>query len=163
MEPPMPPSPARQLGLTVAPLAVRLPGLSVDMPTAKPIVIMGAGPAGLTAAWKLVNAWSRGGGVGGRRVLCRGHFAHGAGRRLSLRHRRPPLFQQIRRGQPRLAPAHAGRLHRVSAAVAHFLQGQVLQLSARGDERVLEPRGWSRRSAFSGATFRRGSTRCGRS
>ena len=26
------------------------------MPTAKPIVIMGAGPAGLTAAWELVRA-----------------------------------------------------------------------------------------------------------
>src|SRR5476651_1427110 len=29
------------------------------MPTAKPIVIMGAGPAGLTAAWQLIQAGRR--------------------------------------------------------------------------------------------------------
>ena len=71
-------------------------------PTPAEVVIIGAGPAGLTAAYELVKRGITPVGARGR-LRRRRHQPHGAGRRLALRHRRPPLLHQGAGGRGALA------------------------------------------------------------
>jgi glycine/D-amino acid oxidase-like deaminating enzyme len=63
------------------------------------VVIIGAGPAGLTAAYLLAKRGRhRGHGARGRR-RGRRHLAHGPVQGVPLRHRRPPLLHEDRAGR----------------------------------------------------------------
>ena len=100
-------------------------------PLSDPVVVIGAGPAGLTAAYQLVKAGDPVGGGRGRRPGRRDQPDRRAGR-LALRHRRPPLLHQGEAGRGPLARDPAGRgLPAPAAQEPHLLQGQVLRLPAR--------------------------------
>ena len=88
-----------------------------------PVLVAGAGPAGLTAALELARV-----GVpvavheaehAGRR-----HRAHRDLSRLSLRHRRPPLLHEGRRGRAPLARVARPRADPRAAPLAHLLRGR---------------------------------------
>ena len=109
-------------------------------PEAEQVVIIGAGPAGLTAAWELTKRGRHRNRPRGR--LGRGwHQSHRRAGRLAIRHRRPPLLHEGARGRGRVArDPPRRRLPASPAAEPHLLPRQVLRLSARADERGKEPR-----------------------
>ncbi len=104
-----------------------------------PVVIAGAGPGGLTAAYQLTKR-------GQHPVVLEADAVVGGisrtvdARRLALRPRRPPLLHQGARGRGALArdPAR-GRLPPAAPHEPHLLQGQVLRLPAQGHERPAQP------------------------
>ena len=104
------------------------------------IVIIGAGPAGLTAAQELAKA-----GVTST-VLESDDVVGGisrtvAARRVALRHRRPPLLHQGQAGRRLLARDPRGRrVHAPSPVEPHLLPGQVLRLPHQAGERPPQPR-----------------------
>ena len=95
------------------------------------ILVIGAGPAGLTAALlprqggPLGHGHREGPGLRGR------HQPHGALQGLSVRHRRPPLLFQVEGSGRPVGRDFAPRLHRAAAAVTHLLWRKVLFLSAQ--------------------------------
>ena len=103
-------------------------------------LIVGAGPAGLTAGYLLTKA--------GRDVIVlergpgtrRRHQPHRRLQGLPVRHRRPPLLLEVEGGGRPLERDPAGRLHRAAAPVAHLLRRQVLLLSAEGLRGAAQPR-----------------------
>ena len=104
------------------------------------VVIIGAGPAGLTAAYQLTQAGRDRHRARGRHRRRR-HQPHGRARRLALRHRRPPLLHQGGGGRAlwhEILPA--GGLPAPAAHEPHLLQRQVLRLPARADQRAAQPR-----------------------
>ena len=101
-------------------------------PDGRKVVIVGAGPAGLTAAYQLAKA-----GRAASVVLEADDMVGGISRTaeykgLPLRHRRPPLLHQGRRGRRRSGTRCCGDEFLVAAAhVADLLQRQVLRLPAQ--------------------------------
>ena len=116
-------------------------GLSMDGGQAvRDVVVIGAGPAGLTAAYELGK---RGGNLHRARVRRRGrrHQPDRRARRVALRHRRPPVLHQGPRGRGALARDPPGRrLPPAPAAEPHLLPRQVLRLPHPAAERPAEPR-----------------------
>ena len=104
------------------------------------VVVIGAGPAGLTAAYELGKAGRPGDGARGRRDGRR-HQPHGGPRGLALRHRRAPLLHQGARGRGAVArdPPRRG-LHDATAHEPDPLPRQALRLPAQGGERAAQPR-----------------------
>ena len=109
------------------------------MPEEAPVVIAGAGPGGLTAAYQLTKR-------GVHPVVLEADAVVGGisrtvrARRLALRPGRPPLLHQGARGRGAVArdPAR-GRLPPPPPHEPHLLQGQVLRLPAQGPERPAQP------------------------
>ena len=91
--------------------------------------VLGAGPAGLTAAYVLARRAARGGRVRGRRQRRRDREDRRV-RGLPLRPRRPSLLHEAEAGRAALGGAARRRIPRPPAAVADLLQGRVLRLSA---------------------------------
>ena len=109
------------------------------------VVVIGAGPAGLTAAYVSRQKTNARVTVLEGDEIGRRHLANGPVQRLSLRHRRPPLLHEDRARSQRLWREILGDgVHQGSAAFAHFLQRQVLRLSAQADERAHGPRSLER-------------------
>ncbi len=94
------------------------------------VLVIGAGPAGLTAAYCLTKETPSVLVIETRPGLCRRHQPHRPLQGLPVRHRRPPLLLQVEGSGRPLARNPAGRLHRAAAAVAHLLRRQILFLSA---------------------------------
>ena len=95
-------------------------------------LVIGGGPAGLTAAYLLVEAGPRRHRAGARPEPGRRHLAHGEPQRLPVRHRWSPLLLEVEGCGRSLGRDPARRFHRASAPVADLLPGQVLRLSAEG-------------------------------
>ena len=100
------------------------------MSTHADVFVIGAGPAGLTAAYCLTKEDAVGHRDREGPGLCRRHQPHRRVQRLPVRHRRPPLLLQVEGSRRPLARDPARRFHRAAAAVAHLLRRQILFLSA---------------------------------
>ena len=96
------------------------------------VFVIGAGPAGLTAAYLLTKQGVADHRPRGRPALRRRHLPHRQLQGLPLRHRRPPLLLQVEGGRGPLDRDPARRHARAAALVAHLLQRQVLLLPAEG-------------------------------
>ena len=94
------------------------------------VFVIGAGPAGLTAAYCLTKETPLGHRDREGPGLCRRHQPHGRATRASVRHRRPSLLLQVEGGGRPVARDPARRFHRAAAPVAHLLRRQILFLSA---------------------------------
>ena len=125
-----------------------MPAAPSDAPDADPpatspgqVVVIGAGPAGLTAAYELGKRGGRATVAGGRR-RGRRHQPHGGGRRLPLRHRRSPVLHEGPRGRGAVArdPPRRG-LPPPPAVEPHLLPGEVLRLPAQAVQRAAHARG----------------------
>ena len=101
------------------------------------VVIIGAGPAGLTAAYELVTKYGITSTILESDDHGRRHQPDRRARRLALRHRRPPLLHQGEGGRGVLArdPPRRG-LHAAAAHEPDLLRGQVLRLPAQDPERA---------------------------
>ena len=96
--------------------------------------VLGAGPAGLTAAYVLGAARRSGGRLRGRRHRRR-HREDGRVQRLPLRPRRPPLLHEVRAGAAPVGGDARRRAARAPAALAHLLRREVLRVPAAGPGR----------------------------
>ena len=106
-------------------------------PVEAPFVVIGAGPAGLTAAYELVKRGEPRRRPRGRRRRRR-HQPHRRARRVALRPRRAPLLHQGPGGRGPLARDPAGRgLPHAPAHEPHLLRGQVLRLPAAARSNAL--------------------------
>ena len=126
---------------------------------ALPVAVVGAGPAGLTAALTLARAGRRTYRVRSGRARRR-HRAHRDLQGLSLRHRRPPLLHQGAGGRRRCGDEMLGdEFVPRPAALAHLLRRPVLRLPAHAlPNVVLEPRRPWRARAIA-AQLRQGAAR----
>ena len=93
-------------------------------------LVIGAGPAGLTAAYLLAKEGRSVAVLEAGPPLCRRHQPHGQPQRLSGRHRRPPLLLEVEGDRRALGRDPAGRFPRAAAPLAHLLRWQILRLSA---------------------------------
>ena len=106
--------------------------------------VIGAGPAGLTAAYLLTKSGRSDHGHRGRPDLRRRHQPHRQLQGLPVRHRRAPLLLQVQGGRGPLEGDPARRLHRAPAPLAHLLQRQVFSYPLKAFEALQQPRATSR-------------------
>ena len=115
------------------------PAHGADITKDRPVVVLGGGPAGLTAAYLAGQA---GQARRGPRVdrHARRHRAHRGAGRLPLRPRRPPLLHQGQGGRRPLARDHEGGVPQAPAPEPDLLERQVPGVPARGHGRDQEAR-----------------------
>ena len=103
------------------------------------IAVLGAGPAGLTAAHLLGSRGTRGRRLRGR-LAGRRHREDGRARRLPLRPRRPPVLHEGAVGAGDVGGDARRRVPAPPAALAHLLPRRLLRLSAPRRGRRPPPR-----------------------